>query len=153
MNKKGFTLIELLVVIGILGILMGVVVVAVNPARQFAQARNAQRWSNVNTLLNAVGQYYVDNGVLPAGVSALAVDTATEICADGVIAATCTTASLVLLDTVVTPDFIVDIPADPLCPTACATSGAGYTITKLAGDRVTVSAPDAELTETVSVTR
>jgi hypothetical protein len=30
--------------------------VALNPGRQFAQARNTQRWSNVNTLLNAVGQ-------------------------------------------------------------------------------------------------
>jgi prepilin-type N-terminal cleavage/methylation domain-containing protein len=34
-NKKGFTLIEILVVIGIIGILATVVLVAVNPSRQF----------------------------------------------------------------------------------------------------------------------
>ena len=60
-RNKGFTLIEILIVIGIIAILAAVVLIAVNPARQFAQARNSQRISNLNTILNAVGQNVADN--------------------------------------------------------------------------------------------
>src|SRR3989344_2727103 len=67
----GFTLIELLVVIGIIAVLPTVVIIAINPARQFAQARNTQRWSNINSLLNAVGQRMADNrGIWTTDLSA-----------------------------------------------------------------------------------
>jgi type IV pilus assembly protein PilA len=55
-KKSGFTLIEVLVVIGIIAILATVVLVAVNPSRQFKLARDTERTSHVNTILNAIGQ-------------------------------------------------------------------------------------------------
>lgn len=64
-RRRGFTLIEILIVIGLIAILAGIVLVAINPGRQFAQARNSQRESNVETILNAIGQDIADNkGIL-----------------------------------------------------------------------------------------
>ncbi len=65
-KNQGFTLIELLVVIGIIGILAAIVLVAVNPGRQFAQARDTQRRSDLYALTNAIYQFAAEhNGNLP----------------------------------------------------------------------------------------
>ncbi len=59
MQKKssGFTLIEILIVIGIIALISGVALVAINPARQFANARNTQRSVNVAEILKSLDQY------------------------------------------------------------------------------------------------
>src|SRR3989344_6647419 len=69
-KRMGFTLIELLLVMSIIGVLAGIVVVALNPSRQFAAARNAQRRSDVRNIAAAIDQYVLDQGGddLPAGL-------------------------------------------------------------------------------------
>jgi prepilin-type N-terminal cleavage/methylation domain-containing protein len=71
-EQAGFTLVELLVVIGILGVIMAVTIIAINPSVQFQNARNAQRQADVSTILDAVYEYEATNaGALPPGASSV----------------------------------------------------------------------------------
>jgi len=60
-TQTGFTLIEVLLVIAIMSILASVVIIAINPARQLADARDAERLSDVYAIMNALHQYAADN--------------------------------------------------------------------------------------------
>ncbi len=145
-SSKGFTLIELLIVIGIISILAAVTIVAINPARQFAQSRNTQRMSDVNTILNAVHQNMVDNeGSFECADGNTLPDTATEISNTGADLCDC-----------LVPTYVAEMPVDPQdgTYTDCTSYSTGYEIVQDAdGGRVTVSAPSAELERTISVTR
>lgn len=127
--KAGFTLIELLLVIGIIAILAAIVIVAINPTRQLGQARNAQRNSDVNTMLNAVWQYAIDhNGDMPCdpagtpcvdttwrqlGAATVGCDTvgtpsgATNYCGSETIAAACLNLRSL------SGTYVVNVPGDP----------------------------------------
>ena len=139
---KGFTLIEILLVVAAIAILAGIVVLAINPNKQLGDTRNAQRRADVNTVLNAVYQYSVDTGSLPASITT----SQTEICKTG---GTCTgLADLSVLTE--NEKYLTSVPFDP---NGSTTDGAGYEILKSANNRVTVVAPDAEQGATISVTR
>jgi type IV pilus assembly protein PilA len=141
-TRGGFTLIELLLVIGIIAILAAIVIVAINPTKQLGDARNAQRRSDVNTILNAVYQYSIDNnGNLPSTITTAT----TAVCRSGV-NVDCT--GLINLN-MLTGSYLVGLPADPQSATATSTN---YTIVKV-GNRVTVAAPGAEQAAVITVTR
>lgn len=143
--QKGFTLLEVLLVVAILGILAAIVIVAINPNKQLGAARNAQRQSDVNTILNAVYQYAIDNnGTVPSSIR----NSAEEVCSD---LDTGNCSGLTDL-TVLTNNgtYLVGIPEDP---TSGSTPKSGYTIELTANNRVTVAAPSAEDGAVISVTR
>lgn len=170
-NKRGFTLIEILVVIGIIALLATIVLVAINPLRQFAQARNTQRTSNVNSILNAYGQRLADHKGLFHGdatsdpncqvdvpLIAVSLATAAKICKS---VASCTGTTVDLRPCIVT-DYMSELSADPKYGTACVDSACvagydtGYVIYKDAtSNRITVAVPTAnqELEEVISITR
>jgi len=116
-QNKGFTLLEILLVIAAIGILAAIVLVAINPNRQLAQARNAQRRADINTIYKALEQYLIDNGSYPSSVNS----NFKEICNTGteqVGGATDCTNKADLRELV--PTYLAAMPSDP--------SGGGYRV-------------------------
>ncbi|HUD44119.1 MAG TPA: prepilin-type N-terminal cleavage/methylation domain-containing protein [Patescibacteria group bacterium] len=147
--ESGFTLIELLIVIGILAVLMGIVLVAINPAKQFASANDTKRRSDVTAILDSIDQYAADNkGSLPtAGTTTIATSTAMLIAKTG-------TNTIDLCSSLITK-YMAALPTDPKngidgvtgdsngsSVTNCANGyNTGYSVQQSATDnRVTVSA-------------
>lgn len=144
--RRGFTLIELLLVIGIIAILAAIVIVAINPTKQLGDARNAQRRADVNTILNAVYQYSIDNnGDIPDSIDSttneICTGSGTTICAGDLV-----DLGMLIEDT----KYLVAIPEDPKATTE---NGSGYEISKDPNNRITVLAPLAEQSAVISVTR
>lgn len=139
-GNKGFTLIEILVVIGLIAVLAAIVLIAINPGRQFAQARNTQRTSDVSAISNAIGQYIADHkGV--ATTTFTGTTDAEDFCSDLV------------------PTYIAALPVDPSQPdpvsiSDCADSHeTGYEISTTTSNRIMVKALDAELSQTIEIIR
>ena len=150
-GKRGFTLLEILLVIALIAILASIVIIAINPSKQLADGRNAQRRSDVNTILNAVYQYAIDNnGTIPATITQSTCDaTATKLVCKAAQGGTCATGTALTVLTA-SEKYLPSLPIDPIGGT---TDGTGYYIAKSANGRITVCAPSAENSATISVTR
>ena len=148
-SKNGFTLIELVVSLGIIIIMTVFAIVILDPARQFAKSRNNQRWSDVNVIVNAVGQNTFDNR-------------GTFSCASGGIPTTTTRMASSSPNYNIAPCLVTTylnaLPFDPATSGAKWVSATNYDtaydiVRNATTGRVTVSAPAAEVGGSVSVTR
>jgi type IV pilus assembly protein PilA len=153
-SGAGFTLIEILVVIGLIAILAAVVIIAINPGRQFAQGRNSQRVSNVNAILNAIGQNIADNkGSFTCPVNGFGTNAIDATVAD--ISSTSTKADIMPC---IVPLYMSSVLVDPVTGSGNSTTTyvSGYQVSKDGNGRYTVSAPYIEPSiggNAISVTR
>jgi prepilin-type N-terminal cleavage/methylation domain-containing protein len=130
LRRKAFTLIELLLVIGIIAVLAGIVITAVNPRLQLANAQDAKRRADARTIQQALEQYLVDNGTLP-NASSIPIGSTVMICKQGLSFAGC-----VNLDSLV-PTYAAAIPQDT---TVLDANHSGFTVQKDAYGRPSVLA-------------
>lgn len=146
---QAFTLIEVLIVIGIIAILSSIVLVAINPARQFKVARDTERQSHILTLLNAIGQNISDHqGLFMCGAERVDFPSTAMLIAS---------AGGIDLGVCLVPDYLPRMPVDPSKTSAHFVSGTdydtGYKILEDEYGRLNISA-DAEISgNTISVTR
>ncbi len=135
-KTKGFTLIEILLVIAIMAILAAIVIVAINPAKQFGEAQNVQRQSDVRAILDATIQYSLDNsGALPSGipVGTTCNNDGQPICQVDVVCE-----GGVSLDSLISGRvYLTDLPTDP---TAGDVEVTGYSIMQNSSGRTSVCA-------------
>jgi len=135
----------ILPMLGILAIATSVMLMAIDPAKQFSKANDAKRLSDLNVIENAISMYKLDHkNQLPSGITNVPVEISAEgvnICADLV------------------PTYISSLPVDPkindgLSISNCQTSYVtGYTISVDDQGRIIISAPQAEINIPTSVTK
>ena len=100
-NFTGFTLIELLITIGIIVVLAGMVVVAINPGERLAGARDNKREVDVQAIYEAIEQYVFSNyGALPG-------------CFEAKVSGE--TFDLIECEGDLVPVYLAKIPKDPIC--------------------------------------
>lgn len=163
--RGGFTLIELLLVIGIITILAAIILVAVDPPKRFAQARDARRSGEVYSILNAILNYMSDNtGSVPTGLDAVSataqqIGTAGSGCNVGCSPAGTTLAACLDLGASsvgLVDEYITSIPIDPKGTNGTQTydsTRTGYYVNRTANNRVVVGACNPERVSTITVSR
>lgn len=151
--QKGFTLLELLIVMALIAILVGIALAALNPGRQFANARNSTRYAHVTAISNAISANMAENnGNFTCAAGALSATPETMGDATSV-----PTAGYDIAPCLVT-EYLGTMPFDPSVSGAHWTSetdyNTGYQISQDASGRITIAAPGTEiLTTDISLTR
>lgn len=162
-SNEGFTLIELLVVIAIVGVLVGVIFVALNPAARFQQARDSVRQNAVQEILSAIKLNQVDNGgTYLASIAALTAGSTYMItgqsmgvgCNSTCDAAITSASSCVDVSGLATGGYLKTVPISPkgaITWDIGSSKGTGYALSIDAQGIATVTACESEATATPTI--
>ena len=145
-NKKiillviGIVVLLCVCVASLIGLFTALTFVAVDPAKNFSDTRNSQRWSDVTQILNAITQYTSDGGqsleTLTLGTRTIPTCGATEPFNSMFIGPSGVDLSELI------PNYLVSIPMDP--QPLDTSENTGYMICATSNERVRITAPYTE---------
>jgi len=146
--RRGFTLIEITIVIALMAIFITVYFLAANPGGQLAQARNSERLSHLQAILNYIEQDMADNnGLFVCSVGTIPTSTSRMTSDAG--------SGNYNIGPCLIPTYMGALPFDPVATggryVSASNYDTGYSISMNASGTLTLSAPYAELGITVSV--
>ena len=171
-NNAGFTLIELLIVIAIIAIIAAVAFAAYDPLTRFKDSRDANRWSDVAAISEAIQLDQVDNGgFYIAEIATTTVDqwymivngsTMVSGCADN--DGSCdinvaTTSNCIDLSGLVTEGYLGDVPVSETGAvtwddgSASGNEGTGYVLKRKASGAIIIQACESENVSSIKITR
>ena len=131
-TERGIAIFGLAIFLGIISVILGVVFLVTNPARQFADLRNAQRRSDILTVLSAIYQYSLDNNsAFPQALIG------SDLCNTARTDVLNLRADLMSASST----YLLNIPVDPMSDSA---NSSGYYAVKNTDGHIMVCAPKAE---------
>jgi len=129
-----FSLLEIMPTVSVLAAIAVIVILALNPKKQFEYARNTRRRGDLSLIADALSSYTRESGRGLIAAVPTAPNAAIEICA-GPPAANCLSLEPLL------GVYLDSIPRDPSAPSSGHTR---YFLLRLSESSITVFAPDTE---------
>jgi hypothetical protein len=149
-KKEKFNFLEILVVISAFLVVGLLVLLAINPSKESATARNLERSADASTILSYVSSYAARTKTIPDAIpqTQTCVEYMNEICKTGPFDCT----DLVDMDFLANgkQEELINMPMDPL---HISINGTGYFIFNDGTGLITVCAPYAERNEVISFSK
>ena len=140
-KKPGYLLLELMPVLSVLAALALIVLLAINPKKQFQEARNIKRRTDITQLADVFASHAREEGRALLLQAPLTTGSGIEICGDTV---TGSCANLLPIGHL-RPTFITTIPIDPTSTDPdIHNEHTRYFLKRTSGKGFTISAPNAE---------
>ncbi len=149
-EEGGFKILEVLVILGALAVVGMLALLAINPNKEAAEARNMKRAADISSVLSAVTVKVKTTSLIPEEIPVddVCVNYGNEICKSGPYDCS----DLVNMSFLANEgsDELVVMPEDPLY---ISMNGTGYFISQNEKGFVTVCAPHAERNEKISFSK
>ncbi len=147
-KESKFNFLEILVILSAIGVVVFLVLLAINPNKEGSDARNLQRRADLSKVLTYVSSYVSRTNTIPEQIpeTKTCVEYMNEICKTGPYDCT----DLVNMSFLGNGEELVIMPTDPK---HISINGTGYFIFSDGVGKVTVCAPYAERNEEISFSK